>query len=125
MSHNTKRHQHLIIIKIAEKSSRYGEMYEYAKKIIELDLELTHEERNLFGLAVRNLISPIRQNLIKIREKEDHPLKESYFKNLLSYRKQLENDLETICHSCLKCLTSHLIPICQESENKIFYLKMY
>lgn len=125
MSLNEYRSQLVTIIKISEKSQRYEEMWDTLQKIIELNIGLTLEERSLLGISFRNILIPLRNSIQKLREKEDHPLKDSQYKMLEMYRKKLESSIESNCLKMLKLLNDHLIPTCQDSENKVFYCKMY
>lgn len=43
---------------------------------------------------------------------------------ILFYRRQVENELKSICSDILDALDNHLVPSAQQGESKVFYNKM-
>lgn len=115
--------ENLILAKIAQKSKRYKDMVHYMNKIAELEIELTTEERNLFGISYKYEISNTRKVLSNLKNLEV-PM-EYQKKNLKSYISHIEREIENICLNCINILEKHLLPTCQNGESKAFYLKMY
>jgi len=114
--------------KLAEQAERYDEMVEFMKKVANLDIELTVEERNLLSVAYKNVIGAQRSAwriVSSIEQKEESKggdiAKLELTKN---YRSQIEKELNTICGDVLNVLDKHLIPAANTGESKVFYYKM-
>lgn len=57
------REELVYLAKTAEQTERFEEMIEYMKKVVEMDQELSEEERNLLHVAYKNTISCRRSAL--------------------------------------------------------------
>lgn len=114
--------ENLILAKVAQKSKRFKDMVHYMNKIAELEIELSTEERNLFGISYKNVISKTRKVLSNLKNQEV-PM-EYQNKILKSYISHIEREMEQICLDCVNILEKHLLPTCQNGESKAFYLKM-
>ncbi len=72
------------------------------KKVIELNSELTNEERNLLSIAYKNLVGTRRSSwriISSIEEKaEGSERKQQIAKE---YRDKIERELKDICHEVL------------------------
>ncbi|KAF2558063.1 hypothetical protein F2Q68_00013923 [Brassica cretica] len=53
----TEREKHVYLAKLSEQTERYDEMVEAMKKVAQLDVELTVEERNLVSVGYKNDVS--------------------------------------------------------------------
>jgi len=111
--------------KLAEQAERYDEMVEAMKKIAQLDVELTVEERNLLSVAYKNVIGARRASwriLSSIEQKSndaDNPTKLAE-----KSRKKVEEELTTICNDILGLIDKHLLRSADSGESKVFYYKM-
>jgi len=112
--------------KLAEQAERYDEMVEAMKKIAQLDVELTVEERNLLSVAYKNVIGARRASwriLSSIEQKStdaaDNPTKLAEIS-----RKKVEEELTTICNDILGLIDKHLLRSADSGESKVFYFKM-
>jgi len=111
--------------KLAEQAERYDEMVEAMKKIAQLDVELTVEERNLLSVAYKNVIGARRASwriLSSIEQKSndtDNPTKLAE-----KSRKKVEDELTTICQDILNLIDKHLLQSSDKGESKVFYYKM-
>jgi len=111
--------------KLAEQAERYDEMVEAMKKIAQLDVELTVEERNLLSVAYKNVIGARRASwriLSSIEQKSndaDNPTKLAE-----KSRKKVEEELTTICNDILGLIDKHLLRSADSGESKVFYFKM-
>lgn len=113
--------------KLAEQAERYDEMVEAMKKVANLDVELTVEERNLLSVAYKNVIGARRASwriISSIEQKEDNKGNDSHVKRIKEYRSKVENELTNICNDILSVLDQHLIPSSTTGESKVFYYKM-
>jgi len=113
--------------KLAEQAERYDEMVEAMKKVAQLGTELSVEERNLLSVAYKNVIGARRASwrIVSSLEQKDDGKNSEEKKNItVEYRKQIEKELDDICHDVLKVIDEHLVPSAQTGESKVFYYKM-
>merc|ERR1711899_640513 len=124
-----EREDNVYKAKLAEQAERYDEMVEAMKNVASLDVELTVEERNLLSVAYKNVIGARRASwriISSIEQKEENktPENETKFKMIVTYRQQVEKELQEICGDILSVLDKHLIPCSDTGESKVFYYKM-
>jgi len=126
------------IARLAEQAERYEEMVEEMKKIAELDVGLSPEERNLLSVAYKNVIGARRASwrIISGLEMKEENKNEEKFAMTKKYRMEVEKELKDICMNILDLLEQHLIPSAavdsgesgtteaEKMESKVFYHKM-
>ncbi|KAG2394082.1 hypothetical protein C9374_003846 [Naegleria lovaniensis] len=118
--------------KLLELAECYDDMRVIMKKIIELDSELSTEERNMFSIAYKNVMGSKRlswriTNSIceKLTDKKEfHQLELAQL-----YQQNIENEIKEICHELFDLLDRYLIPSAtrndeEDGEAMIFYYKM-
>lgn len=113
--------------KLAEQAERYQEMVNAMKKVGELDVELTVEERNLLSVAYKNVIGARRASwriISSIEQKEENKGNEVHVARIKEYRSKVESELQDICNDILDVLDKHLIYSASTGESKVFYYKM-
>src|SRR3989338_2330624 len=103
-------------------------MAESIKKIVNLNVELTKEERNLFSTAFKNKIGIRRSNwrtICSIQKKENEKNGNEFKLNIISnYKLKIEKEIEEICNNVLLLLHHHLIPFSSNTpESKVFFYK--
>jgi len=126
-SPDIKREESVYMAKLAEQAERYDEMVDSMKKVANLDLELTVEERNLLSVAYKNVIGARRASwriISSIEQKEENKGNEHHVSRIKAYRNKVENELSDICRDILDVLDKHLIPSAASGESKVFYYKM-
>lgn len=107
-------------------------MVQFMKKIAQMKVELTVEERNLLSVAYKNVIGARRASwriITSIEQKETEKYKNNasngeFLKKIQKYKKTVEKELDDICCDILSILDDYLIPSAQSSESKVFHLKM-
>ncbi|KAK6116426.1 hypothetical protein DH2020_049888 [Rehmannia glutinosa] len=102
-------------------------MVECMKKVAQLDVELSVDERNLLSVGYKNVIGARRASwriLSSIEQKEESKGNENNVKLIKGYRQNVENELSKICHDILSVLDKHLIPSSGSGEATVFYYKM-
>jgi len=124
----TDRETSVYIAKLAEQTERYDEMVESMKKVAQLDIELSVEERKLLSVAYKNvigsrraawrIISSIEQ---KEKSKEDN---QANLNRIKAYVTKIEKELNEISLDVMNVLDKHLIPHATGEESKVFYYKM-
>jgi 14-3-3 protein epsilon len=102
-------------------------MVDSMKKVAELKVELTVEERNLLSVAYKNVIGARRASwriISSIEQKEDNKGNASHVERIKAYRSKVEKELKGICEDILAVLDNSLIPSAATGESKVFYFKM-
>ncbi|CAH1261422.1 YWHAE [Branchiostoma lanceolatum] len=114
--------------KLAEQAGRYDEMVEEMRKVAELKLELTVEERTLLSVAYKNVIGARRASwriISSIEQKEREKNNNTEQVEIIqAYRMEVEMELKSFCRYILAVLDENLIPAAQSGESKVFYYKM-
>ena len=121
------REENVYLAKLAEQAERYDEMVQAMKKVGQLNVELSVEERNLLSVAYKNVIGARRASwriVSSIEQKEEKKGNESHIKAIVEYRQKLEEELSNVCTDILQLLDTNLIPSAGSSESRVFYYKM-
>uniref|UniRef100_A0AAX7U049 14-3-3 domain-containing protein n=1 Tax=Astatotilapia calliptera TaxID=8154 RepID=A0AAX7U049_ASTCA len=80
--------------KLAEQAERYDEMVESMKKVADMDVELTVEERNLLSVAYKNVIGARRASwriISSIEQREENKGGEEKLKMIREYRQKVKH----------------------------------
>ncbi|KAG2717533.1 hypothetical protein I3843_03G182000 [Carya illinoinensis] len=121
------RDNFVYIAKLAEQAERYDEMVDAMKKVANLDVELTVEERNLLSVGYKNVIGARRASwriLSSIEQKEEARGNEINVKRIKEYRQKVESELTEICNDIMTVVDEHIIPSAAAGESTVFYHKM-
>ncbi|KAI4387529.1 hypothetical protein MLD38_005355 [Melastoma candidum] len=127
MSSDKERHAHVYVAKLAEQAERYDEMVESMKKVAQLDVELSIEERNLLSVGYKNVIGARRASwriMSSIEQKEESKGNDQNVHLIKGYRQKVEDELSKICSDILSIIDKHLIPNSTAGEATVFYHKM-
>jgi 14-3-3 protein epsilon len=103
-------------------------MVDAVKGFAHLDVELTPEERNLFAVAYKTVISQRRASwrlLLDLEEKEHAAGSHERLSVLQDVRFQLEGEMSNVAKEVLGIVEKHLIPSSTSDESLIFFQKMY
>jgi len=122
-----EREDNVYMAKLAEQAERYDEMVQSMKKVADLNVELTVEERNLLSVAYKNVIGAKRASwriISSIEQKEENKGNDTHVTKIKQYRDKVEKELKDVCSDILEVLDKHLIPAASTSESKVFYYKM-
>ncbi|XP_031281915.1 14-3-3 protein 9-like [Pistacia vera] len=122
-----ERENYVYIAKLAEQAERYEDMVDAMKKVANLDVELTVEERNLLSVGYKNVIGARRASwriLSSIEQKEETKGNDQNVKIIKGYRQKVESELSNICTDIMTVIDEHLIPSCTGGESTVFYYKM-
>lgn len=127
MASSKERETFVYTAKLAEQAERYDEMVEAMRKLAELDVELTVEERNLLSVGYKNVVGARRASwriLSSIEQKEEGKGNELNAKRIKEYRQKVELELSNICKDIMTVINEHLIPSASAGESTVFYYKM-
>ena len=98
----TERDDAVAQAKLAEQAERYDDMAAAMKKVTELGVELTNEERNLLSVAYKNVVGARRSSwrVISSIESKSEERKQNMARD---YRGKIEGELKEICREVLVC----------------------
>ncbi|EFA86448.1 hypothetical protein PPL_00241 [Heterostelium album PN500] len=122
-----EREDSVYMAKLAEQAERYEEMVESMKKVAQMDVELSVEERNLLSVAYKNVIGARRASwriISSIEQKEESKGNESNVTKIKEYKGKVEKELSDICNDILNVLDKNLIVSSKTGESRVFYYKM-
>ncbi|GER56447.1 14-3-3 protein [Striga asiatica] len=128
MASSAERESAIYVAKLAEQAERYDEMVEAMKKVANMDVDLTVEERNLLSVGYKNVVGSRRASwriLSSIEQKEESRGNEVNAKRIKEYRQKVELELTNICSDIMSVIDEHLIPACTAGESTVFYNKIY
>lgn len=98
------------------------------KRVVELNPNLTPEERNILNVAYKNPVSSRRKtiaellNYIQVEQLDKlHPQRVA---RLINFREQVAQELRDICFDLINLIDQHLIPSSNEAEERVYYAKM-
>jgi len=114
----------VFLARTSETAERYDDMCTIMRQLVKKfggSVDLTVEERNLLSVAYKNVIGARRASwrTLNVEEHKDNEL-------VVTYKKQVEHELDTICKDVLDLLSSVLVPYSKDKGNEaeVFYLKM-
>lgn len=102
-------------------------MVDSMKKVANLDVELTVEERNLLSVGNKNVIGARRASwriLSSIEQKEETKGNEVNVKQIKEYRQKLELELSNICNDVMRVNQLCFTIRCEQSC-LIFYYRFW
>lgn len=111
---------------LAEQAERYEDMAEHMYNAARMDDELDKEERNLLAVAYKQAVGHRRSawRIISNAEMREEQLgNDDNAACARNYRKKVEAEMKTLCHTVLALLTDHLIPRARSAEAKVSYHK--
>merc|ERR1712048_1409446 len=121
------RDKSVYFAKLAEQAERYDEMAEHMKKVGEVPVELSVEERNLLSVAYKNAVGSRRaawRIITSIEQKEKTKGNEHQAGFAREYCAKVEKELDEICNAILELLNGNLLEKASNDESKGFYHKM-
>jgi len=114
--------------KVAEQAECFEEMVNAMKKVVELDANLSVEERNLLSIAYKNLIGGKRtawRIISSLYDKEKHKDPNSWkLSQMNELRESIEKYLHTVCGEILNLIDQFLLPAVNGNQAKVFWNKM-
>jgi len=122
----SSREELVFFAKMTEQTERFEDMIEYIKKLVALNADLSIEERNLLSIAYKNSVGSRRTawRALKSIEQKEEAKGGKHLALLREFKKKVEGELNNICNDILSLLDKTLIKGAQNSESKVFYLKM-
>ncbi|XP_020609877.1 14-3-3 protein 2-like [Orbicella faveolata] len=122
----SEREKNVFLAKLAEQAERYEEMAEYMWKVAKEGPKLSTEERNLLSVAYKNVIGAKRAawRIVSSLEAKAEGKEEKNKELSKKFRLQIEKELNEVCEQIISLLEDPLIPDADDTESKVFFLKM-
>jgi len=125
---STEREHAIFRSKVAEQAECFEEMVHAMRRVVELDPNLSVEERNLLSIAYKNLIGGKRtawRIISSLHDKEKHKDPNSWkLKQMNDLRESIEKQLHTVCGEILQLIDTSLLPSVTGNQAKVFWNKM-
>lgn len=122
------REEYVYLAKIYDRAEKYDDMIKYIRKFIEMDPNLSVEERDIFSAGFKNLISSKRSSfrILQLLEKKEQKKKSPNLASLNEVKNTVENEINKICDKILNILNDYLLPAADvyDKEDFVFYLKL-
>jgi len=124
----SEREHSVFRAKVAEQAECFDEMVSAMKKVVQLDANLSVEERNLLSIAYKNLIGGKRtawRIISSLHDKEKSKDPSSWkLAQMTDLRESIERQLHTVCGEILDLIDQLLIPAVQATQARVFWNKM-
>lgn len=126
MSKQYTREEYIYLAKLYEKAERFNDMVKFINKFIEMNPELSHEERIILSAGYKNVISSKRSSwrLVNTLIKKEDKSNTQAISYLNEEKSIIEKEIEEICKMIQNIIDKYLIPNAKDSESKVFYLKL-
>ncbi|KAJ3673744.1 hypothetical protein LUZ60_005736 [Juncus effusus] len=127
MEEGEERERLMYMAKLAEQAERYDDMMICMKKLAQMDVEPTGEERNLLSIAYKTIIGMRRASwriLCAIEQREETEKSERNSKRIKEYKLQIEEEISKISNEILSVIAIHLLPNSNSGESIVFFYKM-
>lgn len=120
------REEYVYLAKLYERAERFDEMVKFINKFVELDPNLSYEERNILSAGYKNVISNKRASwrLLNSMEKKEEKKNTPQLGYLKEVKSNIENEMIKICTEIQKVIDTYLLPNAKDSETKVFFLKL-
>lgn len=121
------REENVFMARLAEQAERYGDMIEYMKRVASMGPCLSLDERNLLSVAYKNSVGLLRaawRAMYTSEHKEEAANKHATVELIMNYRLKVEAELNEKCKEIINIVTAELIPNAEDTEAKVFYMKM-
>ena len=120
------REEYVYLAKLYERAERFDDMVYFINKFVELDPNLSHDERNVLTAGYKNIISGKRAswrlvNSIERKEEKKNSAQLEYLKEL---KTTIENELTKICEDIQNVVNTYLLPNAKDADTTVFFLKL-
>jgi 14-3-3 protein epsilon len=120
------RDEYVYLAKLYERAERFDDMVRWITNFVQLQPQLTAEERNILSAGYKNIISGKRASwrILHSLEKKEEKKSSANVAYLREIKGKVEDEMRKICDDIQNVLDKYLVPNSKDSENKVFYLKL-
>ena len=123
----SEREVDIYVAQILDQTDLPNEMVNLMKRVIELNPDLSADERNLLSVAYKNAISPRRKGIRAIDEfLSDGTImdNENRAEILREIKAKMFSELSELCNDVEELIDNQLLPASNSAEARVFYHKM-
>ncbi|OHS95650.1 14-3-3 protein [Tritrichomonas foetus] len=127
MSNHNDRELSLYMAQILDQTDRRADTVELMNHVVDLNPQLTSEERNLLSASYKSVISVHRNGLrilSAISQHEEGVATQHRIEQIKIIRQTIIDDLEKSCNELINMINEKLLPVTQDAEARIFYSKL-
>ena len=124
---SSERELKFFMARVADQAERHQDVINYIKEIIDMDPNLSSDERNLLSVAYKALTGNRRTALRSVNAfLEDPSIQGAQERedNLKKLRETLITELRNYCDEIVKLVDDKLLPAAQDTVTKVFYEKL-
>ena len=119
----------IYVAQILDQTNLPQEMVKLMKRVIELNPDLSADERNLLSVAYKNAINQPRKGIRSLdvtidQEQREGTNNESRISSLRDIRTKMFQELSATCNDVEELIDSQLLPASSSAEARVFYHKM-
>jgi 14-3-3 protein epsilon len=118
------RDENIFMARLAEQADRYDDMFHYMQRAVALGAELGQEERNLLSVACKNSVGTCRSAYRAVSSAYPKESGGQASDIVKGYMEKVGGQLSAKCEEVLLMISQSLIPSAQDTEAKVFFLKM-
>jgi 14-3-3 protein epsilon len=120
------RDEYVYLSKLYERAERFDDMVTWITKFVQMDSNLSTDERNILSAGFKNVISGKRASwrLLRSLEKKEEKKNSQHLNYLKELKSKVEDEMRKICDNIQSVLDQYLVPGAKDSETKVFYLKL-
>ena len=109
-----------------QQSNRYDLMFNYVCELIKAkeQSDFSIEERNLICTSFKVLVSGMRRSLNLVADIIHNEKFANFVPVLSAFRLKLQEELVAKCQEITDLLDRYCLPLCANSESRIFFLKL-
>jgi 14-3-3 protein epsilon len=120
------RDEYVYLAKLYERAERFDDMVKWITKFVQIDANLSNDERNILSAGFKNVISGKRASwrLLRSLEKKEEKKNSQHLQYLKEIKGKVEDEMRKSCDEIQAVLDQYLVPNAKDSETKVFYLKL-
>ena len=120
------REEYVYLSKLYEKAQRFEDMISSINKFIELNPQLTKEERNILSAGYKNILFDKRENwkFLNSMERKEAKKKSKQVIYIQEIKNHIEKEIRTIVENVQNLIDKYLINNCEDNESKVFYMRL-
>ena len=120
------REEYVYLSKLYEKAQRFEDMVSSINKFIELNPQLTKEERNILSAGYKNILFDKRENwrFLSSMERKESKKKSKQVIYIQEIKNHIEKEIRNVVENVHNLIDKYLINNCVDNESKIFYMRL-
>jgi 14-3-3 protein epsilon len=120
------RDEYVYLAKLYERAERFDDMVRWITNFVQLQPQLSNDERNILSAGYKNVISGKRASwrILHSLEKKEDKKNSPNVAYIREIKNRVENEMRKICDDIQNVLDNYLVANAKDSETKVFFLKL-